>query len=514
MIYHSPLPDVTIPHVGLTDYLLAAAARHGNRTALLDARSGERISYAELRMRVCAGATGLAALGVRPGDVVGLMSGNQPRFAIALYAALAAGATVILIDPILSPPTLVGQLARTRVRVLVTEAAHRDRARMAAAAAGAERVLVLDDPAAPDSIDRLPTGPAPRSRLDRAGVPAILALSSGTSDVPKIVQLSHRNLVANLVQTRAGWRIGTTDVLAAVVPFCHAYGLTMVLNSGLLGGATIVTLPCFEVDEYLRVLAEHHVTRAYLVPPMVLAVAKASQTARYDGLCLRYVLSGGAPLAGPLIVRAERRLGCLIRQGYGMTEAAPGTHQVFDEDVPATLPGSIGRLSPNTEARIVVPGTDSDAEPGAAGELLVRGPQIMSGYLDDPAATAATLADGWLRTGDLARVDADGRFWIVDRLTEVIRYQGRQVAPAELESVLLAHPHVLDAAVVATPHAAGRDGPVAVVVTNQPVEPVELIDFVTARVAPDKKIRGVRFVDAIPRSPTGKIFRRLLKDQV
>ena len=341
----------------------------------------------------------------------------------------------------------------------------------------------------------------------------MLPFSSGTTGAPKGVMLTHRNLVANLAQTRAGWKITRDDVLAAVLPFFHAYGFTIILNSGLLAGATVVTLPRFELDSYLRALAQHRVTRVYFAPPMVLALATAPDLGDHDLSALRYALCGAAPLDTGLSERAQKRLGCLIRQGYGMTEASPGTHQVFDEEFAATPPGCVGRLSAGTEARLVVPGTDEDVRPGEPGELLVRGPQVMAGYLNDPAATATTITGGWLHTGDLARVDGSGLFWIVDRLKEVIKYKGYQVAPAELEAVLLTHPLVADAAVIGVPHPEGGEAPKAFVVTAQPLEASELMDFVADRVAPYKKVRSVEFVDQIPRSPSGKVLRRVLKSQ-
>jgi acyl-CoA synthetase (AMP-forming)/AMP-acid ligase II len=243
----------------------------------------------------------------------------------------------------------------------------------------------------------------------------------------------------------------------------------------------------------------------------VLTLATTPEVDNYDLSSLRYAFCGAAPLDVEVTERAEKRLGCLIRQGYGMTEASPGTHQVFDDAFTTTPPGSVGRLSPNTEARLVKAGTDEDVAPGETGELLIRGPQVMAGYLDNPEATAATITDGWLHTGDLVRVDEDGVFWIVDRIKELIKYKGYQVAPAELESVLLTHPDVLDAAVVGVPHAEGGEAPKAFVVTSRPVEADSLMAFVAEQVAPYKKVRSVEFVERIPKSPTGKILRRLLK---
>jgi acyl-CoA synthetase (AMP-forming)/AMP-acid ligase II len=515
VIYRSPLPPVAIPDVTLTEHVIGRASRFGDAPALVDGQTGERLSYAVLASEVMDAAAGLAQLGVRPGGVVGLMSHNQPRFAVALHAAIAAGAAVTPLNPVFTVGETVRQLTAAQATVLIAAEAAAGKAAEAAAAVGIRHVLVLGEhPACRPFASLLGTGaPPPRPALDPATATAVLPFSSGTTGAPKGVRLTHRNLVANLEQTRAGWRITAEDVLAAVLPFFHIYGFTIILNSGLLAGATVVTLPRFEVGSYLRALAEHRVTRAYFAPPMVLALANAPEAAGHDLPALRYALCGAAPLDVDVTVRAEARLGCLIRQGYGMTEASPGTHQVFDDDFPHTPPGCVGRLSPGTEARLVQPGTDEDVAPGENGELLIRGPQVMAGYLNDPAATAATITDGWLHTGDLARVDPGGLFWITDRLKELIKYKGYQVAPAELEALLLTHPAVADAAVVGVPHAEGGEAPKAFVVPGGPLDAGALMEWVAQRVAPYKKVRAVEFVPQIPKSPSGKILRRVLRDR-
>ncbi|KAA9150257.1 4-coumarate--CoA ligase family protein [Amycolatopsis acidicola] len=506
MSYSSPLPDIEIPDVTLTEYVVEGARRYGESVALVDGVTGETLTYQQFRAQVRDRAAGLAGLGAGTGDVVGLMSHNQPRWAVALHAVIATGAAVTPLNPVLTVDEAATQLTLARAKILVAAENVADKAREVAAAAGIGEVLLLGG-----SFDALPGGAPPRPETDPATTVAVLPFSSGTTGKPKGVRLTHRNLVANLAQTRVGWRLAPGDVQAAVLPFFHIYGHTIILNSGLACGAKVVTLPRFEPGAYLRALEEHRVTRAYFAPPMVLALANAPDVESHDLSALRFALCGAAPLDVDVTERAERRLGCRVRQGYGMTEASPGTHQVFDDDFATVPPGSVGRLSPNTEARLVTPGTDTDVAPGEPGELLIRGPQVMAGYLDDDAATAATITGGWLHTGDLARVDENGVFWIVDRLKELIKYKGYQVAPAELEAVLLTHPDVLDAAVVGVPHAEGGEAPKAFVVTRGPVTAGELMAFVAERVAPYKKVRMVEFTGEIPRSPSGKILRRLLK---
>jgi acyl-CoA synthetase (AMP-forming)/AMP-acid ligase II len=512
--YRSREPDVDVPDVTLTAHVLAAAGRRGDKVALIDAVTGEKVTYRQLASQVDAVAAGLAAAGVRPGDVVALVSHNQPCYAAALHGALRAGATVTPINPLLTAGEMAKILAVSRASVVIAAESAAGVAAAAADETGLRRRFVLGECPGWRPFGELSAGQEtpPALTLDPATAVAALPFSSGTTGLPKGVMLTHRNLVANLEQNRVGWPITSADVLAAALPFFHIYGLIIILNTGLLAGATIVTLPRFGLDAYLRMVEEHRVSRAFLAPPMVLAIANGPQSGSYDLSSLRHGICGAAPLDVDVARRAELRLGAVIRQGYGMTEASPGTHLVPDAEAQTIPAGSVGRLVPSTEARVVDPVTTEDVAAGQPGELWVRGPQVMRGYLNDPAATSAAIVDGgWLRTGDLVRVDDDEVFWIVDRLKELIKYKGYQVAPAELEALLLTHPEVVDAAVVGVPHEEGGEAPRAFVVTSGPLGAAELMAWVAARVAPYKKVRSVRFIDEIPRSPSGKILRRTLR---
>ncbi|MFC6064056.1 AMP-binding protein [Streptomyces ochraceiscleroticus] len=515
MIYRSRVSGLRIPRTHLSDHVLADARLRGQKEAVIDAATGEVLTYQDLVRDADRGAAALAAAGVLPGDVVAVMSHNQPRFAVAVHATLRAGAAVSPLNPALTVGEIVKQLMDSRARVLLVAQPFANKGLEAAQRAGMREVFVIGTYPEHGSWDELVAGvlPAPPP-LDADPDHALAALpySSGTTGASKGVMLTHRNIVANLEQLRLAWQMSEKDVLCAALPFFHIYGLTIILNAGLLAGATIVTLPRFGLRPFLGAVQRYGVTRGHLAPPVVLDLAQAAEIDEYDVSSMRTAVSGAAPLDEELAARAEERIGCVIRQGYGMTEASPGTHCVHDEDFPVTPPGSVGRLLPDTEARLVDPGSGMDVEPGDAGELWVRGPQVMAGYLADSEATAATLTDGWLRTGDIARVDDQGNFFVVDRLKELIKYKGYQVAPAELEAVLLAHPDVADAAVVAVPHPTGGEAPKAFVVTGRAVAPQELLDWVAARVAPYKRIRSVEFIDAIPKSPAGKILRRKLKN--
>lgn len=284
------------------------------------------------------------------------------------------------------------------------------------------------------------------------------------------------------------------------------------MNGGLAFGATVVTMPRFDLATYLRALQDHRVTRAYVAPPIVVALAKHPSVEGHDLSALRFVFSGAAPLDAELAALASQRLGVPVAQGYGMTELSPLTHATpYGTDGVA---GSIGKLVPSTEALVVDPLSGDAVPPGERGELWVRGPQVMQGYLNNAEATAATIdADGWLHTGDVAVVDDDGNYYVVDRIKELIKYKGYQVAPAELEAELLTHPGIADAAVIGV-MLEGEEVPKAYVV-RAPSAPelseTEVIGYLESRVAPHKRVRLVEFLDAVPKSASGKILRRELR---
>jgi acyl-CoA synthetase (AMP-forming)/AMP-acid ligase II len=258
------------------------------------------------------------------------------------------------------------------------------------------------------------------------------------------------------------------------------------------------------------VLQDYRITRAWVVPPIVLALAKHPLVDQYDLSSLEYMNSGAAPLSAEREVACGKRLGCRMQQGYGLTETSPVTHFVTDK-LAGTMPGSIGPAAPNTECRIVDLVTEQDVPAGEPGELCIRGPQVMKGYFNNPEATAHAIdADGWFHTGDVARLDEEGSLWIVDRIKELIKYKGYQIAPAELEALLLTHPAITDAAVIPLPDEEAGQIPKAFVVTNGSVTPEQVSQFVADHVAPYKKVRAVEIVDEIPKAPSGKILRRVL----
>ena len=488
MIYRSPEPDIEIPDVTLTEHVLGGAAERGDHPAFIDAATDEATTYAGFAAKVDAVAALLQSKGIEKGGVVGLTGPNSADWGIAYFGILRAGGVVTPMNPLLTPDEIGKQVENS----------------------GAE--LVVDDP--PGLVAEAEDGAKPDEVEVGPDDLAVLPYSSGTTGLMKGVMLTHRNLVANIEQAWNSMPLGPDDVLLGLMPFFHIYGQTVVLNMGLAKGSTIVTMPRFDLDGMLELVERHRMTWLHIAPPIVLALATAPQVDQRDTSTVKMVISGAAPLDEDLALRAEERIGAPIRQGYGMTELSPVSHKSRLARVAETPPGSIGALIPNTEARLVDPETGEDVAEGEAGEIWIKGPQVMRGYLNNPDATNAIFTeDGWLRTGDIGRVDENGFFYIVDRLKELIKYKGYQVAPAELEAVLVSHPKVRDAGVIGVLNEDGEEIPKACVVCDDGLEGEELMAYVAERVAPYKRVREVEFVDEVPKSASGKILRRLLREQ-
>jgi acyl-CoA synthetase (AMP-forming)/AMP-acid ligase II len=507
MIFRSPLPNLEIPDVALAEFVLEHAAERGDKPALIDGPSGRAVSHAEVAERVRRLTGALAAGGVAAGDVVALCASNSPEYAIAFHGTAAAGAVCTTINPLYTVDEIAFQLEHSGAQVLISSPDGLDRARDAARRAGVSAVHALDDALLDGDPSAAPTAPVEPGEL------VALPYSSGTTGLPKGVMLTHRNLVANILQSTAQQPIEEHDTVMAVLPFFHIYGLNVIMNGVLRNGATAVSMPRFDLEQFLALIEEHRVTKLHVVPPIVLALAKSPHVDRHDLSSLQLINSGAAPLSAELAQAAAERVGSPVVQGYGMTESSPVTH-VTPIERSCHRPGSIGPPVPNTECRIVDVATGAELGPGEEGEVCVRGPQVMRGYIDDPEATAATIdADGWLHTGDVGRADEDGYVVLVDRVKELIKYKGYQVAPAELEAILVEHPAVADAAVVARPDEEAGEVPQGYVALAGDATPEEIMAFVSERVAPYKKLRALDVVDEIPKSASGKVLRRVLADR-
>jgi acyl-CoA synthetase (AMP-forming)/AMP-acid ligase II len=511
----SPHPDVSVPDLPLHEFVLADAMGRAGEEALIDGPSGRTLTYGQLAGGVRRVAAGLAARGFTKGDVFAIYSPNVPEYALAFYGVSAAGGINTTINPLYTVDELAFQLNDARARFLLTVPPFLDKARQAADRSGVEEVFVLGEgEGATPFASLLAAGETlPAVEIDPAEDLVAMPYSSGTTGLPKGVMLSHRNLVANLCQCGPVLAADAGDRVIAVLPFFHIYGLTVLMCAAVWRGATLVTMPRFDLEGFLRILQDQRITRAFVAPPIVLAMAKHPMVDKFDLSALEVVMSGAAPLDAGLEQVCAERLGVTVGQGWGLTETSPVATTVLNAPH-GPRPGSVGVLLPNTEARVVDPATGADVTRGETGELLLRGPQVMRGYLNAPEATADMLdPDGWLHTGDLGRIDEDGYVFIVDRVKELIKYKGLQVAPAELEAVLLSHPSVADAAVVRSPDEEAGEVPKAFVVASTPVDADELLAYVAERVAPHKRIRRLEFVDEIPKAASGKILRRVLMER-
>ncbi len=523
MIFRGPYPEVIIPELSLTSFVFEHADARRDKPALIEGSTGRILTYGQLTNAIARVAASLHQRGFKKGDVFGILSPNVPEYAIALHAVASLGGIACTINPLYTETEIAHQLKDSGARFLVTVPPCLEKARAAALEAKIDELFVFEnfgvaagdtgeafDDVTPFSSLLESDGIFPPVEIDPREDLVALPYSSGTTGLPKGVMLTHHNLVANMCQMEGLSYFSDHDTLVAVLPMFHIYGLVVILNLGLRQGATIVTLPRFELEPFLQTLQKYEVSLAHLVPPIVLALSKHPIVDRYPLPKLKTIFSGAAPLDENLTRACMARLGCDVRQGYGMTETSPVTHSSPSEPSLVKF-GSVGIAAPNTECKIIDLETGELLGPNQEGEICVRGPQIMKGYLNRPDATAATVdSESWLHTGDIGYADADGHFFIVDRAKELIKYKGFQVPPAELEAVLLTHPAICDAAVIPCPDEEAGEVPKAFVVLRGEVTTDEIMAFVNERVAPHKKIRSVELTDKIPKSPAGKILRRVL----
>jgi acyl-CoA synthetase (AMP-forming)/AMP-acid ligase II len=515
MIFHSPYPHISIPDTSLTEFILQRAAERGDKPALIDGPSGRAITYAELSRLVPRAAAGLAVRGCRKGDVCAIFSPNLPEYGVAFHAAACIGAITTTVNPLYTPAELAHQLNDAGARFLFTVPPLLSVVEAARAETNVEQVFVFGAAAGATPFAELLAcaDEPPRVEIDPAADLVALPFSSGTSGWPKGVMLTHRNMVASISQLHAVGAIKETDRLICIVPCAHLYGLHVIMNWSLYEGATVVLMPRFDLTQFLQIMQDYQITRAPLVPPLVRVLARHPAVEQFDLSHLTDIHSGGAPLQAGDAAACTARLHCQISYAYGQTEVSPLSHMSNGHNVKHEQ-GAVGYLLPNTESRIVDWETGVELGPHERGEVRTRGPQVMRGYLHQAGATNEAFdAEGWLCTGDVGYADEDGHFYIVDRMKELIKYHGLQVAPAELEALLLSHPAVADAAVIPSVDAEAGEVPKAFVVLHGAATAEELMAFVAARVAPQKKVRRVEFVEQIPRLPSGKILRRILLER-
>jgi acyl-CoA synthetase (AMP-forming)/AMP-acid ligase II len=509
--YPSLHGTVAVDAVSITEKLFEGLVGREDEVAITDGPSGRALTAGDLMSQIKRLAGGLTERGVLPGGTVAILAPNMPEYPVVFHAVAWGGGTVTTINPTYTAPEIRHQLNDAGAVMLVTVPAFVEAAREAVEGTGVGDIVVIGAERCLSLEDVMGKPMEAQAPVDLETHVVVLPYSSGTTGRPKGVMLTHSNLVANVQQSGAVAGITATDTAIAFLPFFHIYGMTVMMNLFLERRAKLVTMPRFDLELFLRLIQEHRATRLYIVPPVALALAKHPMVAEYDMSSVVEIFSGAAPLGPETEIAVGERMGARSIQGYGMTELSPISHMTIGGNI---RHGSSGQAVPSTECRIVDPATMADLGPGEEGELWVRGPQVMKGYLNNPQATAETLTqDGWLRTGDLAVIDADGFMFIRDRLKELIKYKGFQVAPAEVEAALIAHEGVVDAAVIGKPDEEAGEVPVAFVVRAPGGEVGEgdLKQHCEGCLAHFKHPVEYRFVESVPKSASGKILRRELK---
>ena len=513
-IFKSPFSDVPLRDISITERLLEGLTGDPDRVVLIDGPTGRSLTAAGLMDAIKRLAGGLIEQGYGPGHCVALLAPNMPEFATVFHGVAYAGGTITTINPTYTAAEVHHQLINSKAELMITIPAFLPVANDAAAGTAVREIVVIGVADGVASLDSLMGKPLPSQvPVDLARHVLVLPYSSGTTGLPKGVMLSHRNLVVNVDQGLSAIDMQPGETTVAFLPFFHIYGMNVLMNMYLSHGAAMVTMPRFDLEALLTHIQTHRVRSLLVAPPVAIALAKHPMVDKFDLSSLEFVVSAAAPLGPDMADALSQRLGCVATQGYGMTEMSPISHMMPHRKA---KPGSVGPTSPNTETRIVDPATGANQGQGQEGEVWVRGPQVMLGYLNNPEATAKTMDGDWLKTGDLGMMDEDGFLFIKDRLKELIKVKGFQVAPAEVEAELLVLPGIADAAVIGVPDDEAGEVPMAFVVlaAGAVQDTVAIQAGLRKRLASYKVPPRIEFVEAIPKSASGKILRRVLRDSV
>ncbi|RIA84359.1 hypothetical protein C1645_879964 [Glomus cerebriforme] len=527
VVFRSKIPDIEIPPIGIFQYVFSNPNNISeNKAIFIDYKTDKRLTFAGLKSDSKKFAAGLQdKLNFKRGDVLSILSPNQIDYATVIFGTLVAGGIVSPSNPMSTVKDYTIQLKDSGASVIIVHPLFLSVAINAAKEANIpeSKIFLFGD----EKINKI----LPYNSLfgEREAIPieytpeevktttAYLCYSSGTTGIPKGVESTHHNMVANVMQILSIEKDAHPEIVyVGVLPFYHIYGLSVLMHFIIVLGASCVVIPKFDFETFCRIIQDYKVGIAHIVPPIILALVKHPKVKEYDFSSLKLVISGAAALSKELSESFYNVHKIKIKQGYGLTETSPVNHLCFTENI---VPGSCGILLPNIECKLI---DENGQEVGynTPGELCIRGPNVMKGYLNNKEATDAVFdEDGYFHTGDIALVDENEYFYIVDRVKELIKYKGFQVAPAELEAILISHPSISDAAVIGIYSEEDvTEYPVAYVVTKQQSQHTiefsgEIRKFVDSQVAPHKKLRGgVIFVDQIPKSASGKILRRKLRE--
>ncbi|CAN7034926.1 unnamed protein product [Brassica rapa subsp. trilocularis] len=529
-IFYSKRDPMVLPppnqHLDVTTFI--SSQPHRGKTAFVDAVTGRRLSFSELWLGVKRVAACLYSLGVCKGDVVIILSPNSILYPVVSLAMMSLGAVITTANPISTSGEIGNQLHDSLPVLAFTTCQLVSKLAVASAAASASKlpVVLMDENNGVEahegvkivgSLETMMESEQSESRAKQRvnqDDTAALLYSSGTTGKSKGVMITHRNLIA-LVQTYR-LRFGLEQRTVCTIPMCHVFSFGGFATSLIALGWTTMVLPKFEMSKLLSAVETHRPTHLTLVPPMVVAMVNGAKeiNSKYDVSSLHTVVAGGAPLSREVIEKFVKSYpNVKVLQGYGLTETTAIVATMFTKEETERY-GSSGLLSPNVEAKIVDPDTGRLLGVDQTGELWLRSPTVMKGYYKNEEATAETIdSEGWLKTGDLCYIDCEGFVFVVDRLKELIKCNGYQVAPAELEALLLAHPEIDDAAVIPIPDEKAGQYPMAYIVrkAGSNLSESEIMGFVAKQVSRYKKIRKVVFLGSIPKNPSGKILRRELK---
>ncbi|MFH5777279.1 fatty acid--CoA ligase family protein [Heyndrickxia oleronia] len=509
--------------MNLSSHLKNTAKVNADKTAyyFMD----QKVSYAEFDGAVTRFASGLKQLGVKKGDHIALLLGNSPHFVISLYGAMRLGATVIPINPIYTPDEIGYILNNGDVKVIVALDLLLSLAeKMEALLPQVESYIICEsnplnnvDVSANEKMksfsDVISSGNLAfdEPELFEDDV-AVILYTSGTTGRPKGAMLTHKNLYSNARDIGEYLKMNHLDKVMTVLPMFHVFSLTVVVNAPLISGSTIIIVPKFSPKEIFRLAKKYGVTVFAGVPTMYNFLHQYPNGDPNDFSTFRLCISGGSSLPVALLKNFEKKFNVLISEGYGLSEASPVT--CFNPLDRPRKPGSIGTSILNVENKIVNE-LGEELPEGQVGELVVRGPNVMKGYYKMPEETAAAIRDGWLYTGDLARVDGEGYFYIVDRKKDMVIVGGFNVYPREVEEVLYEHPEVVEAAVIGAPDP--EQGEVVkcfVVRKNESLTEAELMEYCREHLAKYKLPKTIEFLEELPKNTTGKILRKALKEQV
>ncbi|MFQ5818972.1 MAG: class I adenylate-forming enzyme family protein [Candidatus Heimdallarchaeota archaeon] len=505
------------PNIALWEFLIQTSKKNPKHTAII--HNTQRITYKILAQQVDNLAAALGSLGVKKGDRVLLFLPNIPEYIISYYAVIRLGAIVTPVNPLAKEGEFNYVFSSVEPAVIVVHAPLYPITAPSLTNFSEDKVLVVEStetPAGTQPFEALLTNSKaqlPQIDFIPAEDTAVIQFTGGTTGMPKGTMLTHFNLVANALQNVKWFNWTKEDVMMGTLPLCHSWGACCNMNSTIMVGATLLLVTRFIPEIALEAIQTEKVTCWYGPPTLFTLLVNHPTLTNYDLSSLRYVKIGAAPIPEEIRRQWEHLTGVKMILGYGLTEASPETLSSPPDDI---RPGTVGIPIIDTDAMIVDLETGSkEILPGETGELIVRGPQVMKGYWKDPDQTRHSLRNGWLYTGDLARIDEDGYFLIVDRLKNTIKYKGYSVFPAELENLLYSHPAVKECCVVGKPDAFTGEIPKAFIVLKEGYNPTkeELIEYCKERIAPYKRIREVEFVDSLPKTAVGKILARELREQ-